>query len=93
MREPVARYVAASVAADAAAQPIAVPGNDEDPDGDRLTIVSFTQPQFGTVTRGPGGTLTCRAPPNYIGYESFTCEVGDGKGGSASATVVVYADP
>jgi len=67
--------------------------NDSDPDGDRLTVVSFTQPQFGTVTRGPGGTLTYRAPPNYIGYESFTYEVGDGKGGSARATVVVYADP
>ena len=67
--------------------------NDSDPDGDRLTVVSFTQPQFGAVSRGPGGTLTYRAPPNYIGYESFTYEVGDGRGGNARATVVVYADP
>jgi outer membrane protein OmpA-like peptidoglycan-associated protein len=67
--------------------------NDSDPDGDRLTVLSFTQPQFGTVTRGPGSTLTYRSARDYIGYESFTYEVSDGKGGSARATVVVYADP
>jgi hypothetical protein len=72
---------------------IDVLANDSDPDNDRLSVVAFTQPQFGTVTRGPGNTLTYRSMQDYIGYETFTYQVSDGRGGTATATVVVYADP
>jgi len=68
-------------------------GNDSDPDGDALVLVSFTQPVNGLVTRGPGNTLVYRANQNYIGYDAFFYEISDGKGGSARAGVTVFADP
>lgn len=67
--------------------------NDSDPDGDALVVLSFTQPSHGTVTRRAGGVLTYRANTGFIGYDAFTYEAGDGKGGTARATVVVFADP
>jgi len=72
---------------------IDVLGNDSDPDGDALTIVSFTQPGNGQVTRGPNDTLVYRSNYNYIGYDTFSYEISDGKGGTARAGVTVYADP
>ena len=76
-------------------QPVSIDvlGNDSDPDGDALVIVSFTQAQNGSVTRGPGNKLTYLSAPNYIGYDNFTYEVSDGKGGTSRASVVVFADP
>ena len=76
-------------------QPVSIDvlGNDSDPDGDPLVIVSFTQAQNGSVTRGPGNKLTYLSAPNYIGYDNFTYEVSDGKGGTSRASVVVFADP
>jgi hypothetical protein len=67
--------------------------NDSDPDGDALVVVSFTQPSHGTVTRGAGGVLTYRARDGFVGYDTFTYTAGDGKGGTATAQVVVFADP
>jgi len=72
---------------------IDVLGNDSDPDGDALTIVSFTQPGNGQVTRGPNDTLVYRSNYNYVGYDTFSYEISDGKGGTARAGVTVYADP
>jgi outer membrane protein OmpA-like peptidoglycan-associated protein len=76
-------------------QPVSIDvlGNDSDPDGDPLVVVSFTQAQNGSVTRGPGNKLTYLSAPNYVGYDNFTYEVSDGKGGTSRATVVVFADP
>jgi len=72
---------------------IDVLGNDSDPDGDPLTVVSFTQPENGQVTRGPGGALVYRANHGYIGYDGFSYEIADGRGGTARASVTVFADP
>ena len=72
---------------------IDVLGNDSDPDGDALAVVSFTQPANGQVTRGPGSTLVYRANHGYIGYDGFGYEIADGKGGTARASVTVFADP
>lgn len=66
--------------------------NDSDPDGDDLTIVSFTQPRNGTVTQN-GNTLTYRARDGYIGYDTFQYTIDDGYGGTATASVTVFADP
>ncbi|MDR0770257.1 MAG: OmpA family protein [Burkholderiales bacterium] len=75
-------------------QPVSVNvlANDHDPDGDKLMIVSFTQPRYGTVTQN-GEILTYRAYDGYIGYDSFQYTITDGYGGFATATVTVYADP
>jgi hypothetical protein len=85
---------------DSATSPFAFPvaidvlANDSDPDGDPLTIVSFTQPDSGkaAVTRGPGNKLTY-TPINFVGFDHFLYTVSDGRGGTATATVTVYADP
>jgi hypothetical protein len=72
---------------------IPVLANDSDPDGDPLTIVSFTSPVFGTVARGPDNTLIYTALQNFIGMDVFHYTISDGRGGTASTIVTVYADP
>ncbi|MDR2244739.1 MAG: OmpA family protein [Burkholderiales bacterium] len=71
---------------------IDVLANDYDPDGDTLTIVSFTSPRHGTITQN-GNILTYKCHGNYIGFDSFQYTITDGYGGYATATVTVYADP
>ena len=75
--------------------PVTIPvlANDSDPDGDPLTIVSFTAPVHGTVARGPDNTLIYTAFQNFIGMDAFQYTISDGRGGTASTTVTVYADP
>jgi outer membrane protein OmpA-like peptidoglycan-associated protein len=75
--------------------PVTIPvlANDSDPDGDPLTITSFTQPSHGTVTRGPDNTLIYTANQNFIGSDGFQYTITDGRGGFASTIVTVYADP
>ena len=70
---------------------INVVGNDSDPDGDSLTVESFTQPSKGTVTLNGDGTLkyTPRNGNPGVGTYTFNYTVSDGKGGTASATVTV----
>jgi outer membrane protein OmpA-like peptidoglycan-associated protein len=75
-------------------QPVTIDvlANDSDPDGDALTLTSFTQPANGTVTRS-GDKLVYLSKLNYIGLDRFTYTVSDGKGGTATAAVTVFADP
>jgi len=58
-----------------------------DPDGDPLTIVSFTQGGLGTV-RVAGSVATYTAA-SATGADSFTYTVSDGRGGLALGTVAV----
>ena len=67
--------------------------NDSDPDGDPLTILSFTQGASGAVTRGANNTLIYTANLNYLGLDSFTYTISDGRGGTATATVSLFVDP
>ncbi len=65
--------------------------NDSDPDSDPLTIISFTQPAFGTITAGAGNTLDYNwmnfnfTTPSY----TFNYTISDGNGGSDSAMVTI----
>jgi hypothetical protein len=70
---------------------INVVANDTDPDGDTLTITSFTQPSRGTVTQASGTTLRYTAGSTSSGVGTFTFEytISDGRGGTATATVTV----
>jgi Bacterial Ig domain len=69
-------------------------GNDWDPDGDALTIDSFTQPVGGTVTRvAAPGSLHIAPFPNFSGYLLFDYTVSDGHGGQSTAMVLVNVDP
>ena len=71
---------------------INVRGNDTDPDGDALTIDSFSQPKHGTVTRA-GGRLVFTPDANWDGTTTFTYVVCDPDGRCDDATVTVTVDP
>ncbi len=66
---------------------VAVLGNDNDPDGDTLSIASVTQPAHGTTTI-QGLAVHYVPANNYAGPDSFSYSVTDGAD-SASATVAV----
>ncbi len=67
---------------------IPVLGNDADPDGDTLAVISVTQGSKGTVTTN-GTTVAYDPDENINGLDSFTYTVSDGKGGTAIAAVTV----
>ncbi len=63
----------------------------QDPNGDPLTF-SLAQnggPSHGTVTIAPDGSYTYTPAANYHGTDAFTYSVSDGKGGTATGTIVV----
>ena len=62
-------------------------GNDSDIDGDRLAATVSTPPSHGRLTLLPDGSLRYASAPNYHGPDSFTYELSDGQGGTATATV------
>jgi len=62
-----------------------------DPDGDMVTVTSFTQGTHGTVTSGMGGfglTYTASSA-TYTGADSFTYTITDGYGGTSTGTVTI----
>jgi len=59
-----------------------------DPDGDDLTIASFSQPAGGTVTL-TGNVLRYQPSNEFVGSDSFTFTVEDGRGGSAAGSVTI----
>jgi outer membrane protein OmpA-like peptidoglycan-associated protein len=67
---------------------IDVLANDSDPDGDPLTIVSFTQPANGSVSQ-VNGLLRYQPDPLFYGEDSFSYTISDGRGGEDTANVVV----
>ncbi|MDR9852064.1 Ig-like domain-containing protein [Paenibacillus sp. VCA1] len=60
-----------------------------DPDGDQLTFTKGSDPKHGSVTVNPDGTWTYTPEPGYVGEDSFTVIVDDGKGGKTTSTVTV----
>ena len=67
---------------------IAVLANDNDPDGDPLTVTSATSPN-GTVVINPDGTITFTPAPIFNGPTTITYAISDGNGGTSTATVNV----
>ena len=76
--------------------------NASDPDiGDIIRLDSFTQPTNGTVVRDENGTvgdfsddqLIYTPAQDFFGADSFTYTIGDGNGGTATATVDVTVNP
>ncbi|OLS40375.1 Ig-like domain-containing protein [Bacillus sp. MRMR6] len=60
-----------------------------DPDGDTLTYVVTTAASNGTVVVDALGKWTYSPAAGFVGVDSFTITVSDGKGGGASVTVKV----
>jgi outer membrane protein OmpA-like peptidoglycan-associated protein len=59
-----------------------------DPDGDALSIAGFSQPANGTVTQS-GEMLRYLPDDEFVGSDSFSYTISDGRGGEASGTVTV----
>ena len=77
------------------AQQIDVLENDTDPDGGALSILSFAQPQHGTVTTATDGTLTYTPEDGFICVDYFVYIVTDGENESLTTVrvdVVEVAD-
>jgi len=83
---PVAVDDSASTAGSAVT--IAVLGNDSDPDGDTLQVVSVTPGSKGTVTINSDGTLTYTPAKSFKSSDTFSYTVSDGTL-TASANVTV----
>jgi hypothetical protein len=71
-----------------AAVTINVTNNDNDPDGDALTVTMFTQPAHGTVTQ-VGNQLIYTPDEGFEGNDTFTYQVCDADGLCDMATVTV----
>jgi hypothetical protein len=68
---------------------IDVLANDSDPDGEPLSVLAISQGSQGSVEILPHGILRYRPVPGALGSDSFQYSIGDGHGGTASATVTV----
>ena len=70
-----------------------VDGNDSDPDGDPVTFIVTSNPNNGTVLLNPGGFFSYSPDPDFFGTDSFTYEIVDADGATASATVTIDVNP
>jgi hypothetical protein len=71
---------------------IPVLANDVDPDGDALSIQSFTQGASGSVTQ-VGGSLSYAPAAGFAGQDAFTYVAQDPSGATSQATVTVTVTP
>lgn len=67
--------------------------NDFDPEGDPLSVGSFTQPANGSVVSNGDGTFTYTPTPGFSGEDAFTYRPFDGFQLGTSATVFVTVIP
>ena len=63
--------------------------NDSDVDGDPLTVSLLTGPANGSLTLNADGSFDYTPDANFNGADSFTYEVSDGNGGTATATASI----
>ena len=67
---------------------ISVLVNDEDPDGDSLSVTTITaNPTHGSTVINSGATVTYTSSATYVGLDSFHYAIHDGRGGRDTATV------
>ena len=71
---------------------INVLANDSDPDGDPLLVIATSQPDNGLVSFN-NKTVTYSPNGGFSGADAFTYTISDGRGGTASAQVVVTVNP
>jgi len=68
---------------------VPVLSNDSDPDGDPLSVGTFTQPLTGSVVLNSNGTFTYTPKKNFTGTDTFTYKASDGAAQSGSVTVTI----
>lgn len=89
---PVAVDDTAAVPENSTNNPINVLANDSDADGDPLTITAVSSPAHGTASVA-GANVNYTPTMNYLGEDTFTYTISDGRGGTATATVHVTVGP
>ncbi len=67
--------------------------NDSDPDNDSLTVMVAQPPTNGATVVNPGKTIAYTPNGGFIGDDSFSYSIHDGRGGSSTATVAVTVRP
>ncbi|MGI0040318.1 MAG: Ig-like domain-containing protein, partial [Nitrososphaera sp.] len=74
-------------------QPVSVDvlANDSDIDGNPLTVTSVMAPVHGSAAIS-GNTASYAPAAGYSGQDSFAYTISDGRGGTATATVVVQVN-
>ncbi len=91
-RPPIAADDAVSTDEDVSLS-INVLGNDNDPDGDALHMVSVQQPLHGAAIINVDNTITYVPSPNYSGPDQFSYVIADNGEAAASANVTVSVLP
>lgn len=73
------------------ATPVRIPvlRNDNDPDGDSLSVSSTGTPAHGTAALNSDGTVTYTPAAGFTGSDTFSYVISDGRGGTATAQVAV----
>ena len=71
---------------------VSVLGNDTDVDGDGLSVTAVTQPTNGSVTF-TAADVTYTPNADFNGADPLHYTIGDGNGGSATATVNMTVTP
>ncbi|MCX6662563.1 MAG: Ig-like domain-containing protein, partial [Euryarchaeota archaeon] len=82
----------ATVAEDSSNNLINALANDNDPDGDSLSIASVSNPPHGSTTTN-GNYVFYTPDPNYFSIDTFSYTMSDGHGGTDTATVTVTVAP
>ncbi|MFO0846128.1 MAG: Ig-like domain-containing protein [Gemmataceae bacterium] len=90
-RPPVANADTATTVAGAPVT-LNVLANDSDPDGDALTVTGVSNVTNGTAVLS-GNSVIFTPAAGFTGVGTFTYDVSDGKGGTASATGSVTVNP
>ncbi len=67
--------------------------NDNDPDGDPLTVTDISGVTDGVVVNNGNGSLTFTPASNFNGDTGFTYTISDGNGGEATASVSISVSP
>ncbi|MEZ5823363.1 MAG: Ig-like domain-containing protein [Geminicoccaceae bacterium] len=69
---------------------IPVIANDNDPDGDPLTLVAVTLPANGSLGLLPDQSLHYVPDAGFVGDECFSYTISDGQGGQDQGTVLIH---
>ncbi|MBT0771451.1 tandem-95 repeat protein [Kineosporia sp. J2-2] len=88
-RSPVATSDTGSLPADVLTADLDATKNDTDPDGDTLTISSVTSPAHGSASIVGGRIRYTLTDSTFVGDETFSYTVCDGRGACDSASVTV----
>ncbi|MGD1881866.1 MAG: cadherin-like domain-containing protein [Paracoccaceae bacterium] len=67
--------------------------NDFEPDGDVMTVVSVSDPDFGSLVDNGDGTFTYQPNAGFQGYDFFTYTVSDGTSTETATVTLTVGTP